>query len=172
MSKTTRSLGFLSTTAIKKQWKSWKWVGCLHERKQKRIDRWIRVSCGDYQVVDADGLVCPSCGVRHFTLVNERPGKFDWMKKKSIHSCSRWMSKLLQDRSIVNINDIPIIVSGFPTIVVALQEAGFAKKNVSRYDYHILRVCSRRGIKSRELKEPGDELRDLTEGKTKDRFNQ
>ena len=172
MSKTTRSLGFFTTTAIKKQSKSWKGVGCLHERKQKRIDAWIYVSRGDYCVVDADGLVGPSCGVRHFTLVNERPGKFDWMKKKSIHRYRRWLSKRLQDRSIVNMNDIPLIVSDFCKIVGALQEAGFVKKNASRYDYNFLRVCSRRGIKSRELKEPADELRDLKEGKTKDRFNQ
>ena len=128
------------------------------------------VSCGDYRVVDADGLVCPSCGVRHFIL--ERPGKFNWMKKKAIHTYRRWMSKRLQDHSIVNINDIPIIVSVFSKIVGALQEAGFVKKNVSLYDYYILRVCSRRGIKSRELKEPGDELLDLKEGKTKTSISQ
>ena len=72
----------------------------------------------------------------------------------------------------MNINDIPIIVSVFSKIVGALQEAGFVKKNVSLYDYYILRVCSRRGIKSRELKEPGDELLDLKEGKTKTSISQ
>ena len=78
------------------------------------------------------------------------PGESDWMKKKSVHTYRRWMWKRLRDRSVATHNEIGLIVSDFHKIVSVLREEGLIKRNVSRYDFYIIRICSRKRIHPRE----------------------
>ena len=100
-------------------------------------------------MLDEGSLVCTACGVRQFIHVGERPGERDWLKNRSVHTYRRWMEKRLRDRSVVWEHEIRIVVQDFHDIVSVLRKERFIKRNVSRYDFYILRICSRRGIKRR-----------------------
>ena len=64
--------------------------------------------------------VCTLCGTCHGYLhVNERPGEYDWMKKKSVHKRNKWMEKKrLRERGVhwskvgVIINDFNLTLGG------------------------------------------------------------
>ena len=60
------------------------------------------------------------------------------------------MWKRLRDRSVATHNEIGLIVSDFHKIVSVLREEGLIKRNVSRYDFYIIRICSRKRIQPRE----------------------
>ena len=63
------------------------------------------------------------------------------------------------------------LVSDFHKIVSVLREEGLIKRNVSRYDFYIIRICSRKRIQPRELTK-GEGLSDLKNGKTRCRFKE
>ena len=68
-------------------------------------------------------------------------------------------------------NEIRLILSDFHKIVFVLRKEGLIKRNVSRYDFYIIRICTRRQIQTREPRK-GEDVRDLKDGKTKCRFEE
>ena len=61
--------------------------------------------------------VCTLCGTCHGYLhVNERPGEYDWMKKKSVHKRNRWMEKWLRERGVHWVARVADAVSALPFI--------------------------------------------------------
>ena len=81
------------------------------------------------------------------------------------------MWKRLRDRSVASYNEIRLVVSDFHKIVFVLRKEGLIKRNVSRYDFYIIRICSRKRIQPRELTK-GEGLSDLKNGKTRCRFEE
>ena len=93
------------------------------------------------------------------------------MKKKITHTYRKWIWKRLRDRSVASYNEIRLILSDFHKIVFVLRKEGLIKRNVSRYDFYIIRICTRRQIQPIEPRK-GEDLRDLKNGKTKCRFEE
>ena len=80
-----------------------------------------------------------------------------WMKKKPHHSRSRWIAKILRDKFIDG-NTAEVIVR------VMIDKSLNNGRNLSRYEYYIIRILSRRP----ELSKLGYEERfkDLKIGRT------
>ena len=78
-----------------------------------------------------------------------------WRKQRSEHKRNKWFAKVL--RRYVNQRDVSILFNDFMKVVVELKKNKLIKKNISRYDYYIIRLATRRGIKllksSNHLKE-------------------
>lgn len=62
-----------------------------------------------------------------------------------------------REKSVASYNEIGLTFSDFHKIVSVLREEAFVRKNASRYDIYIIRICSMRRIEPRN----GEELRDL-----------
>ena len=85
--------------------------------------------------------------------------------KKTVHSRSKWMYKRLRE-CIDNIY-INIIIDDFMKVLnIMRKEKLISGKNVARYNYYIIRLCSRKGISLNSY------LKDLIESKTKDKFDE
>ena len=110
----------------------------------KRINLLECEECKGRIIINEELRVFTICGVYHGYLhVSEKPGEYDWMKKKSVHKRNKWMEKRLRERG-VHWSKVDIIVHAFNLIVTELRK--HIVHNVSRYDYYVIRIYSRRQI--------------------------
>lgn len=121
-------------------------------------------NCSNHRTPIEDGVFsCNKCGETTYGHVNNFIPNV-WMYKKTHHSYSKWLGKLLTGKRLVSEDSIPIVIEDFILIVSALKRNKLIAKNVSKYNFYILRICSRRGI------ELIGKANDLISGKTKERF--
>ena len=85
-------------------------------------------------------------------------------KKKSVHNRSKWMYKILKE--CIDSQYTNIINDDFVKVLdVIRKEKLISGRNLSRYNYYIVRLCSRRRIPL------NCHLNDLIESKTKKDFD-
>ena len=114
------------------------------------------------------GFACPKSGRCEFCCDLVPFVKNIWMKKKSSHYRRRWIEKVLRNKSI-DWDSTKIICRDFKKIVQVMMKLNLIKgRNLSRYDYFIIRIISRNGLTG---KCPLSLFRDLKVGKTKDVFD-
>ena len=119
--------------------------------------------CNDCNMkrIVADGYyMCPKCGIITDNYLANGGEWIEniWMKyKKTIHNRSKWMYERLHE--CVDSRYINIIVD------IMRKEKLISDRNVARYNYCIIRICSRRGIPLNCY------LKDLIESKMKYKFD-
>ena len=89
-----------------------------------------------------------------------------WMKykKKTVHNRSKWTYKRLWE--FIDNKYINIIIDDFEKVLdVMRREKLISSRNVARYNYYIIRLCSRRGIPLNCY------LKDLIESETTEKFD-
>ena len=119
------------------------------------INLWMCEVSRNRLTLNEGGGVCHSCGSLHGYLhENERPREDEWMKKKSVHQGNKSMEKNLREYGVHWSNNR----QGFPPIVAEFRK--HIANNVGRYDYYVMRVCSRRQIPT------PDSIRDIKNGPT------
>ena len=84
--------------------------------------------------------------------------------KKTVHNRSKWMYKRL--RECIDRRNINIIDDFEKVLDVMRKEKLITGKNIARYNYYIIRLCSRTGIPLNR------HLKDLIESETKNKFDE
>ena len=106
-------------------------------------------NCNVKRIVYNGYYTCLKCGVINDNYVTNGGEwiKNIWMKykKKSVHNRSKWMYKRL--RECIDSQYINIINDDFMKVVdIMRKDKLISSRNIARYNYYIIRLCSRRGI--------------------------
>ena len=114
------------------------------------------------------GFACPKCGEAEFLCDAVPFVENIWLKQRSRHSRMRWLEKMLRDKG-VTWNAIQVICGDFRKILQVFMNKGLIKgRNLSRYDYFVIRIVSRNKLSN--VCADGS-LRDLKKGRVKDAFD-
>ena len=106
--------------------------------------------CGGYLIHINPGVtVCKVCFVEEYEMV---PGFIEeiWRYQKTSHSRRRWFVNKVGEFS--DRRHVRTLADDFARVTSALEARGMiggkgSGRNVSRYEYYIIRLCSRRAIK-------------------------
>ena len=117
----------------------------IKEPKRQRIKGYYCYECKKHRVKVQDGFyTCTTCGETEYGHVENFIPEI-WMKNKSVHSRKRWFVNKV--REFVDSKYIGMISHDFMSVVNVMIKHHLIKgKNVSRYEYYIIRLASRRNI--------------------------
>ena len=119
----------------------------------------------DKIIVDEGVYVCPECGETEYGYVNEWDDEI-WKHKKSLHSRYLHFRKQMIAGRYIESRYISMIADDFIRVVSVMIEHDLIKgKNVSKFAYYVIRLCSRRGIELESL------VKDMKASKTRRVFD-
>ena len=111
----------------------------------KQYNRHTCDECGtDLIHIDNGVTTCKRCGVTDYELI---PPYIDeiWKRKRTTHSRKRWFLNKVNE--YVDRRYVSILTDDFVKVVNAMESLELIKgRNVSKYTYYIIRLCSRRDI--------------------------
>ena len=123
--------------------------------------------CNMKKIVVNGYYTCKKCGVvgGNYLISGGEWIENIWLKyKKSVHNRSKWMYKKLL--KCIDSQYINIILDDFMKVLdIMRKEKLITGRNLSKYNYYIIRLCSRRGMPLNCT------LKDLIKSKTKKRFD-
>ena len=116
-----------------------------YKAKHEGIDNSKCDKCdGDIIHPEAGVNTCKKCGRTEYGFVSDWVDNI-WLYKKSVHRRDKWFHNNVRD--IMTSDEANNITSDFIDVVNVMTRNGLIKgRNVSRYNYYIARLSSKRGI--------------------------
>ena len=116
-------------------------------------------------VVDTnEGTVCRSCNKCLQPLYEAGWIEGVTVERKTVHDPRRWMQLRIEKHELTRI-PARAVIEDFCRVVVTMREGGMLDgRNVSSYDFYLLRLCSLRGH------DVSDKVRDIKTKKTREAF--